>query len=268
MKTSALSILATVAVIVGGALALGGITLSRTSTDAIDDWRMQAASGHQPLATLRLQVAQALGNQAAKLALAQVFIAGIDERRVQRGISLLGEVAETGDTRAQLQLGRLYLKGQAGINVNYVESRRWLAKAATLTKPQVADATERAEPAGPDEAPAGYAAFYLASIYRNGYGVAKDEQAAFDWLVKSASAGVPQAQFQLANVYREDGVVMRDDTKALHWLELAGKGELPEANLALAMAYHNGELGLQADDNQYWSYVKETAHDYKHQIVQ
>jgi TPR repeat protein len=263
MKRPALLI--TAAVLVSGALALGCIALSRTNAEKIDDWRMQAISRHQPLATLRLQVAQALGNQAAKLALAQVFIADIDVSQVQRGVSLLRELAQTGNARAQLQLGRLYLKGQTGVEVNYVESRRWLTKAAAFTKPQVADPDE---PAGPDAAPAGYAAFYLASIYRNGYGVMKDEQAAFGWLVKSANAGVPQAQFQLANVYREEGVVTRDDTKALHWLELAGKGELPEANLALAMAYHNGELGLAADDNKYWSYVKETAHDYKHRVVQ
>lgn len=266
MKTSALFMTAVAVVTAaGGALVIGGIMLNRTSADRIDDWRMQAISRHQPLANVRLQVAQAFGNRPARIALAQVLIADPDVGEVQRGISLLRRVAQDGDARAQLQLGRLYLKGRSGLAADYAESRRWLVMAARSTGPLLANADE---PASPDDAPAGYAALYLASIYRNGYGVAKDDRAAFNWLIKAANAGVPQAQFQLANVYREDGVVERDDANALHWLRLAGKGEFPEANLALAIAYRNGELGLHADNDQYWSYVKETAHDYKHRAAQ
>lgn len=42
---------------------------------------------------------------------------------------------------------------------------------------------------------------------------------------------------------------------------------MAEANLAPAIAYKNGEPGLTANNDQYWSYVKETAHDYKHTAV-
>jgi TPR repeat protein len=117
-----------------------------------------------------------------------------------------------------------------------------------------AAAPHEGEHGEPDATPAAWAAYSLASIYRNGYA----------WLEHAAQHGVPQAQFQLANIYRERG----DAAETLIWLRQPASAELPEANLALAMAYRNGELGLHRDDGEYWTYVKETLHDYKHRVVQ
>ncbi|MFK4442377.1 TPR repeat protein [Caballeronia udeis] len=248
-----------------GAAGITGIAARHVSTERVDDWRMQAMSTHQPLAVWCLRVAEAAGNPAARLALAHVLIASADTGDVRHGVDLLRQAARLGNARAQLQLGKLLLKGQPGIDVDYVESRHWLMKAAPKG-PVNLPAVVREAP-DLDDNPAGFAALYLASIYRNGYGVARNRQLAFYWLNRAALAGVPQAQFQLANVYREDGIVPRDDARALHWLTLASEAELAEANLALAIAYKNGELGLTADNDRYWSYVKETAHDYKHTVV-
>jgi TPR repeat protein len=254
-----------VAIVAASALVLFGVAMREASSEHVDEWRMQAMSTRQAQALWRLRIAETFGNDAARLALAQVLVSDADPQRVRRGVALLRRVADGGDARAQLQLGKILLKGLPCVGVDHTESREWLLKAAAAATRHAANTGE--ESPDPDNAPAGYAAFYLASIYRNGYGVAPDPRAAFEWLERAANAGVPQAQFQLANVYRQDGVVRRDDTRALHWLVRAGKAELAEANLALAIAYRNGELGLKPDEDEYWSYVKETAHDYKHTIV-
>lgn len=264
MKTRTLRIAAAATLLIVGALASAGISNRKASSEQIDDWRMQAMSDRSGFAVWRLEFAKAFGNRAARFALAQLLISDIDASNSRRGLALLRQVAGEGDARAELQLGRILLRGQSAVPADFGESRVWLLKAAASKAPSigVTDAP------GPNDAPSGYAAYYLASIYRNGYGVRRDPRVAFDWLKRAAQAGVPQAQFQLANAYRQDGVVPRDDTMALYWLTLAGQAELAEANLALAIAYRNGELGLKADDNQYWEYVKETAHDYKHTIRQ
>jgi TPR repeat protein len=129
---------------------------------------------------------------------------------------------------------------------DYVESRRWLTLAASHDSRDA------------------QAAYDLATLYRNGYGVPRDASLAIRWLEQAAQAGLPLAQFQLANEYRFGATLPHDDALALQWLTRAANAELPEANLALAMAYRNGELGLLRDENEYWAHVKESEHDLKH----
>ncbi|SAK84431.1 Sel1 domain-containing protein [Caballeronia hypogeia] len=244
---------------IAASVACSAIALSRTPERQVDEWRMRALSTRDWLSTAKLRFAAWSGSEAAAYALGSVLVVQKDPSRVQEGIDWLERAAEAGEVPAQLALGRVLLKGATGETPDYAQSRKWLERAARslpATSPTVA-----ANPDGHD-APAGaQAAYSLASIYRNGYGVPRDPAAGTHWLSLAASWGVAQAQFQLANVYRERG----DDAQALEWLKRAAASENPEANLELAMAYRNGELGLHKDEAEYWSYVKETMHDYKHQ---
>jgi TPR repeat protein len=246
-----------------GALALavsvacGAFALSRTPERQVDEWRMRALSTRDWTSLSKLRAASWSGSDAAAFALGSVLIGDGDASRVREGIGWLERSGEAGDVQAQLMLGRAYLNGAAGMAPDYAQSRVWLERAARSlpAKPPVTvDAEDHAPPAGAQ------AAYSLASIYRNGYGVPRDPAAGLRWLTLAAAWGVPQAQFQLANVHRERG----DDAQALVWLRRAAASENPEANLALAIAYRNGELGLRKDEGEYWSYVKETLHDYKH----
>jgi TPR repeat protein len=237
--------------------------LDRIGPQRIDEWRMRALSTHDWLSMTKLRAASRAGNEAASFALGSVLVAASDKNRVAEGIALLKNAAEDGDVRAQLELGRVLLKGAPGIAPDYELSRHWLTRAAE----SLPTTHTFADPEAP-VSPAAYAAFHLASIYRNGYGVARNGDEGLRWLTRAANAGVPQAQFQLANTYRDGGLVPISDELALLWLQRAAQAELPEANLALAIAYRNGELGLPRNDAQYWSHIKETAHGYKHYAAQ
>ncbi|MFM0737398.1 tetratricopeptide repeat protein [Paraburkholderia xenovorans] len=233
--------LAGAALVVAGTLA--AVAAARVSDVQIGDWQMQGAATHAVLPVWRLRVAAAFGNAAAREALADVLLssAQLDERR--EGVELYRRLASEGRVRAQATLGHLLLRGAPGIELDYAQSRRWLTASA-----------ERDPQAAHD----------LSTLYRNGYGVARDPRVAIHWLERAAQAGVPLAQFQLANEYRFGTTLPHDDALALQWLTRAANAELPEANLALAIAYRNGELGIARDEAQYWAYVKESEHDLKH----
>ena len=239
-----------VTVLVAVALAAGTLaTVSATrvatpvSNVQIDDWRMQGTATHAAWPVWRLRLAAAFGNAVAREALADVLVssAQLDERR--EGVDLYRQLALDAVPSAQATLGHLLLRGLPGIAPDYAESRRWLNVAASHD-PQ--------------------AAYDLSTLYRNGYGVARDPRLAMHWLEQAAQAGVPLAQFQLANEYRFGTALPHDDALALQWLTRAANAELPEANLALAIAYRNGELGMARDEDAYWAHVKESEHDLKH----
>lgn len=244
--------------------ACSAIALSRTTGPQVDEWRMRALSARDWTSLTKLRAASWSGSEPAAFALGSVLIGDGDAARVHEGIGWLERAAEAGDVRAQLLLGRVFLNGASGVATDYVRSRLWLERAArslpalppspalAVTEDQEGD--EHAPPAG------ALAAYSLASIHRNGYGVPRDAAVGLRWLTLAATWGVPQAQFQLANVHRERG----DERQALVWLRRAAASENPEANLALAIAYRNGELGLRKNEGDYWTYVKETLHDYKH----
>ena len=251
------------AFVLAASVACSAIALSRTPERQVDEWRMRALSTRDWSSLAKLRAASWSGSEAAAFALGSVLVGDGDAARVREGIRWLDRAADAGDaqsSQAQLMLGRLFLNGTAGIAPDYAQSRAWLERAAR-SLPETPPSSDAEDHAEDHAAPAGaQAAYSLASIYRNGYGVPRDPVAGMRWLTIAAAWGVPQAQFQLANVYRERG----DDAQTLLWLRRAAASENPEANLALAMAYRNGELGLKKDEGEYWSYVKETLHDYKH----
>jgi TPR repeat protein len=250
-----------VCIALGAALA---VTAARTPTRDIDEWRVRALSTRDWTSLTRLRAASWAGNDAAARALGTVLVADTDAGRVREGIGWLERSARSGDTEAQLALGRVLLEGASGTPPDFPASRVWLERAARTAAARTLSDDEDDHDHDHDEAPSAgaLAAYRLASIHRNGYGVPRDAEAGFVWLQLAALGGVPQAQFQLANVYRARG----DDGEALKWLRRSAHAENPEANLALAIAYRNGELGLHRDEGEYWTYVKETLHDYKHRV--
>jgi TPR repeat protein len=242
-----------VVLIAAGVVAAAAFVAARTPTRDIDEWRVHALSTRSVVSMTRLRAASWAGNDEAALALGTVLVARNDDSDTREGIGWLERSANGGNIDAQYMLGRVLFDRKTDLT----QSRVWLVRAAhSLPAAPATLDDDHAPPAGAQ------AAYWLSSIYRNGYGVPRDTAAGMRWLELAARHGMPQAQFQLANVYRERG----DDAKALAWLERAAHGENPEANLALAIAYRNGEMGLRRDDDAYWNYVKETLHDYKHRI--
>lgn len=238
-----LAVAAAVAISAG---TLATVAATRVSDVQIDDWQMQGTSTHASWPVWQLRLTAAFGNASAREALADVLVSSARLDDVRDGVELYRQLALDGAPRAQATLGHLLLRGLPGIEPDYAQSRHWLTLAASR---DTGDAQ---------------AAYDLATLYRNGYGVTRDAGLAIRWLEQAAHAGLPLAQFQLANEYRFGTTLPHDDALALHWLTRAANAELPEANLALAIAYRNGELGMARDESEYWAHVKESEHDLKH----
>ncbi len=241
--------------------AAGAFTAARTPSRDIDEWRVRALSTHDWTSMTKLRAVSWAGNDTAALALGTVLVAQKDDASVREGIGCLTRSARSGDTDAQLLLGRVFFNSATGQSQDYVQSRACLERAAQslLRAPQVSDDEDGHAPLAGAQA-----AYWLSSIHRNGYGVAHGFRR------RSALARTRRGTRHAAGAisacqcvgYRERG----DDAQALRWLRKSAHAELPEANLALAIAYRNGELGLHRDDEAYWTYVKETLHDYKHRV--
>jgi TPR repeat protein len=267
MKMRAMMIGAALCVALGAAA--GAVKFAHAPSRDIDEWRVRALSAHDRASMTKLRLASWSGNDGAAFALGAVLVGRKDEARVREGIGWLERSARDGNDEAQLLLGRVLFTGATGVPHDYARSRAWLERAALRLPPAAAPLHDADHDTDDDEhdhahAPSAgaQAAYWLSSIWRNGYGVTRDASEGERWLALAARHGVPQAQFQLANVYRDRG----DDAQALAWLRLSAHAELPEANLALAIAYRNGEMGLHRSDDRYWNYVKETLHDYKHRV--
>ncbi len=108
------------------------------------------------------------------------------------------------------------------------------------------------------------AAYYLALMYKNGMGTARDSAAAARWLAVAANGQVPAAMFLLANMlYSGDGVV-RDKLAARAWIEKAAELEYPEAALLMAQGLRDGSLGFEQDPERAEQQLKEAAHALRH----
>ena len=90
------------------------------------------------------------------------------------------------------------------------------------------------------------AAYELAEAYRQGDGVARDDEAATKWLNAAAERGEPRAQYMLGAAYYGGLGVAQDDARAVHWLGQAATGGHDRAQFLLAEAFANGR-GVQAD---------------------
>ena len=93
------------------------------------------------------------------------------------------------------------------------------------------------------------AEFRLATIYRNGDGVPKDQILSASWLRLSAEQGIPNAQYDLGLCYALGKGVPKDDAQAAIWYAKAAEQDQPEALRSLAFLYSEGR-GVQRDTRQ------------------
>lgn len=86
----------------------------------------------------------------------------------------------------------------------------------------------------------------LAGLYRNGRGVARDDQAAIRWYRAAAEKGLAEAQFELGKVYDTGTGGPRDPFEAVRWYRLAARQGLGRAQYNLGSMHGNGE-GVPVD---------------------
>jgi len=144
--------------------------------------------------------------------------------------------AEQGQPQAQVQLGRLYAKGEQVTN-SYTEAAKWYAKAAEqgdaegrLALGELLEAGQGVRRDLPkaitlyrlaaEQGCAG-AQYTLGFLYEAGRGVPGDQVAASRWFLLAAEQGDPLAQYDLGQRYDLGVGVAVDHIEAYKWLTLA-----------------------------------------------
>ena len=125
-------------------------------------------------------------------------------------------LAKQGDKAQQLNLGIMYLRGQAGLAKNPKLAASWLEKSA---KSGVANAQ-----------------FLLGDLYVDGVGVKKDHKKALFWYKKSAAQAHPMAMYSVGAMYANGFGVKKDTKQARHWFQQAtwkGNGRAKKALIKL-----------------------------------
>ncbi|WP_085909117.1 tetratricopeptide repeat protein [Kiloniella majae] len=79
------------------------------------------------------------------------------------------------------------------------------------------------------------AQYYLGVMYKEGQGVAVDEELSHEWLTKSAENGDAQAQMMLGMMYHFGSGVEENMDTARKWYQLAADQGLEEAQTVLVI---------------------------------
>ena len=136
-----------------------------------------------------------------------------------RSFELLKGLAEKGDSKAQVRLGRLYTKG-VGVDQDYKLAMDWLKKAQAQ-----GDAN---------------ALVHIGHMHEKGLGVAVDELFALSLYKQAIDSGSKVAGVRLGNLYIWGKVVPQDYAKAIEYIKPAAeKGNSAGLN-AMGFLYEKG----------------------------
>ena len=220
-----------------------------------------------------IQRAADAGSSEGAHRLAIVYAQGLagTPRDEARALELFHRAAAAGHTRAQINLGILYLRG-LGVPRDIVNARAWLEKAAASGDPQALYTLGRAMDEGSEQvAPDPMRA---ADLYRRaaekghvlaglryglalseGIGIKRDVAQAQKWLVQARDNGVPEAALAMGDMAartpasRDKAANERTVQTAVSWYEVAAHGGVPSAQFKLANAYFSG-VGVARDPMQ------------------
>lgn len=85
------------------------------------------------------------------------------------------------------------------------------------------------------------AQFYVALLYVNGSGTAKNETEGLNWYKKSARKGYPPAQHNIAIMYKNGQGVEKNLTEAANWFKKAATQNIPASQYSLGTMYRYGD---------------------------
>lgn len=166
---------------------------------------------------------------------------------------LVSRAAENGDAGSQFRLGTFYRDGH-GVKKDDEAAFRWFVKAAEQGHAEaqfVLGKQETVRSHGLTPAAAAWyrkaaeqghaeAQFVIGRCYKNGFGVERDENQAFQWFSKAAKQDIAAAQYALSLCYRTGSGVKKDEAEALEWLQKAAQHHCPGAGFELGMRYYYG----------------------------
>ena len=170
--------------------------------------------------------AQAAGNLRATYLLANMFLAGnLVTKDEAKGMQLMREAAEKGESSAQTTFGVWLYNGSNGYAKDEVTALAWFKAAA-----EQSNAAAMAS---------------LGTFYERGAGgVAQDYLVALDWYKKSGVAGNTTGMTAAGRVYALGRGVTADGNEALRWLRRAAVANHFEAFQWIAGVYEVGRGGV------------------------
>jgi len=201
--------------------------------------------------------AACLGSFEAEYRIAWLLVRGVKgEPGVTRGIEILTDSANQGNTEALSELGDMYLEGDTvpkdvGRAMEYYQTATTRGSAEAAFKlgmiydmgQDIEGDHEKAIPWFLMAAERGYPAaqLYVANIYKDGWGVPRDYQAAAKWYAMAAENGVVSAETELGDLYHAGKGVSRNlQAAARHYLTAAEFSNQPYAELMLSVLYQMG----------------------------
>lgn len=219
-----------------------------------------AASALTEIRIDELEKKLAQGDKEAPFTLAYVYFYGTAEQKnPKRAISLMENLAKEGNTRAMVELGKMYeadspdhnmvrsanyykqamekgdLNGNYHLGLLYYKGKfgqgEEALKYAFYTFKEAADK---------EHAPCMYE---LATMYEKGAGFPKDLGQAVNLYRKSAHLGYAPAQMQVGLLYENGILVPKNETLAAAWYTKAAEQGFPPAEYLLAGMYRQG-LGI------------------------
>ena len=127
--------------------------------------------------------------------------------QIQKQFNLIRD-ANSGNALAQHELGLRYLLGEDGMTADTIKGAYWVGKAAeqNLTA----------------------ACFNYGILLINGWGAEWNPFKAYDYFLKAASDGMPQAQHLVGILYTDNLIVKKDNIEAYKWIKKASEqGYMP-----------------------------------------
>lgn len=187
------------------------------------------------------------GDMYAAVELYKMYVCGdVLPKNIDEGLSWLIKAAESGLSKAQFELGKLYHEDNELVEKDHDKAFKWFSKAWDNGYP--------------------YSGAYLAVCYMSGYGTPKDEKRGFELFLTCAKQGLPEAQEKLGVFYLHGVGTAVDKHKAFYWLNRCAEiSELtPFASFQLGVLYFMGEV-VEHNFNEAakWFRVAFAAGDYR-----
>jgi len=150
----------------------------------------------------------------------------ISARDYTRAIDILISLANQGNAKAQLKLGRMYSEGK-GVSRNHFEAVKWFRRAADQGNSE--------------------AEFALGVLYAEGLGVTEDHVLALQWFRRAAEKGAPHAQNAVGELYLGYQDIPQDYVEAITWFMRAARLGDAAALYNLGVRYAFGQ-GVRQDN--------------------
>lgn len=171
--------------------------------------------------------------------------------------------SDGGINRAHLELGKSYVRGWYGLEVNKKLARKYISKAAIAYQKKAIDGIPEAEYLWGDFLSSGY------GKYVDGYDFsdeALEREKGLRWILKSAKKGHVEAMHHAGAIYYSKTfsfgkslVLQSNYQKAIQWLEKAAEKENADALELLSRMHENGE-GLDVNRDKSFNLALKAAH--------